>query len=66
MLVESLFFLPSHISIGVQLADIVAGAVWRKFEKNDDSYYNMFEPSQRRSASGIIEGYGIAKAPKYN
>jgi hypothetical protein len=65
-LVESLFFLPSHISVGVQLADIVAGAVWRKFEKNDDSYYKMFEPSLRRSASGVVEGYGIVKAPKYN
>ena len=63
-LVESLFFLPSHLSVGIQLADIVAGAVWRKFEKRDDFCFRQLEPSFRRSASGVIEGYGIIRFPK--
>lgn len=63
-LVESLFLQPSHQSIGIQLADMVAGAVWRKFERNDDSFYNMLEPSLRRSRGGQVGGYGIIKVPK--
>ena len=61
---ESLFFLPSDISVGIQLADMVAGAVWRKFEKNDDRCYKMLEPSIRKSPSGQIDGFGIVRFPK--
>jgi len=38
-LIETLFFLPSDLSVGIQLADMVAGAVWRKYEKEDDYYF---------------------------
>lgn len=62
-LVESLFFLPSDISVGIQLADMVAGAVWRKFEKNDDFCYKLLEPSIRKSPSGDVNGYGIIRFP---
>jgi Protein of unknown function (DUF3800) len=64
-LVESLFFLPSDISVGIQLADMVAGAVWRKYEKNDDSWYKHLEPSVRKHpTTGKVDGYGIVKFPK--
>ncbi len=63
-LVESLFFLPSETSVGVQLADMVAGAVWRKYEKGDDFWYRRLEPAIRKSAEGQVEGYGIIKFPK--
>jgi len=63
-LVESLFFQPSDISVGVQLADLVAGAVWRKFEKGDDFCYRQLEPSLRRSSTGNVDGHGIVKFPK--
>jgi hypothetical protein len=63
-LVESLFFQPSEISVGVQFADLVAGAVWRKFEKGDDYWYKKLEPSLRTSHGGSIDGYGIIKCPK--
>lgn len=63
-LVESLFFLPSHMSVGIQLADMVAGAVWRKYEKNDDFCYRLLEPALRKSSAGKVEGYGIIKYPK--
>lgn len=38
-LVESLFFVPSDLSIGIQLADMVAGAIWRKYEVGDGKYF---------------------------
>ena len=63
-LVESLFFQPSDLSTGIQLADMVAGAVWRKFEKNDDFCYRQLEPSLRRSPEGVVDGYGIIRFPK--
>lgn len=63
-LVESLFFLPSDKSVGIQLADMVAGAVWRKFEKGDDFWYGQLEPAIRKSNDGRVEGYGIIKHPR--
>ncbi len=63
-LVESLFFQPSNLSVGIQLADMVAGAVWRKFEKGDNTWFAACESAFRRSATGQIEGYGIVKFPR--
>ncbi len=63
-LVESLFFLPSETSVGIQLADMVAGAVWRKYEKQDDFWYKHLEPALRKSSDGKVEGYGIIKQPR--
>jgi len=65
-LIESLFLHPSHLSVGIQLADMVAGAVWRKFERNDDRWYGMLEPTFRRNAAGKVEGFGVVKFPKTN
>lgn len=62
--VEGLFVQPSHLSIGIQLSDLVAGAVWRKFERGDDTYFAQIESSFRRSPSGQIAGYGLIKQPK--
>lgn len=62
--VEGLFFTPSHMSVGVQLADMVAGATWRKFERGDESYFNKIAGSFRKSADGNINGYGLVKFPK--
>ena len=63
-LVESLFLQPSNLSVGIQLADIVAGAIWRKFERNDDRWYRMIEPAIRRGPGGAVDGYGIVRVPK--
>jgi hypothetical protein len=63
-ILESLLLQPSNLSIGIQFADIVAGAVWRKFERNDDRWFNLIEASFRKSATGQIDGYGIVKVPK--
>jgi hypothetical protein len=63
-LIEGLFLEPSNLSIGIQLADMVSGAGWRKYERNDDRWYRAVEPSFRRSSSGELLGYGIVKTPK--
>lgn len=63
-LIESLFLQPSHLSIGIQLADLVAGAVWRKFEREDDQWYVLMESSLRRSSLGEVDGFGLIKSPK--
>lgn len=63
-LIEGLFLAPSHLSIGIQLADVVVGAVFRNFEKGDDRWFNMLKPSWRCSPQGDIDGYGLIKFPK--
>lgn len=61
--VEGLFFAPSHMSIGIQLADMVAGATWRAFERNDPSFFDQIKMSFRAKPSGEIDGYGLVKFP---
>lgn len=63
-LIEGLFLEPSHLSVGIQLADLIAGAVWRKFERQDSRWYDLLEASLRRGPNGEVEGYGIIKMPK--
>lgn len=62
--IESLFFVPSHMSIGIQLVDMVAGAIWRAQSHGDRTWYDRLRPSIRSSASGQIDGYGISRFPK--
>jgi hypothetical protein len=63
--VETLFLLPSHNSVGIQLADMVAGAIGRKFNSADSLFYDQIEPSFRRSPGGKVDGYGIVKFPTH-
>jgi len=65
-LIESVLLQPSNLSIGIQFADLVAGAVWRKCERDDDRWYSMMRESLRRGPAGQVEGYGIIKVPKMN
>ena len=62
--IEGLFFSPSHLSIGVQLVDMVAGAIWRAQAHNDRTWFDRLRPSFRSSPSGQIDGYGMARFPK--
>jgi len=63
-LIEGLFLAPSHLSIGIQLADVAVGAVFRYFEQNDERWYKLLEPSWRKSPQGEKLGYGLIKFPK--
>jgi hypothetical protein len=42
----------------------VAGAVWRKFERDDDRWFTLIEKSFRRSRTGQVDGFGLVKVPK--
>jgi hypothetical protein len=44
-LIEGLFFSPSHHSIGIQFADLISGAVFRKFEHRDDRWHQLIRPN---------------------
>lgn len=62
-LIEGLFIAPSHLSVGVQLADMVAGAVFRAKKANDPRFFDQIRGSFRASPAGKIRGYGIVKFP---
>lgn len=62
-LVEGLFFAASHHSVGVQLADIVAGAIYR-YAKGDAQFYEKIKANFRKDSKGNISGYGLVKWPK--
>jgi hypothetical protein len=55
-LIEGLFFSPSHHSIGIQFADLISGAIFRNYEKQDDRWYKiirkkLWEPKPELSGS---------------
>lgn len=61
--VETIFLTPSEHSVGIQFADMVAGAIGRRFISNDATYYNLVSKSFRRSSGGVLGGYGEIKVP---
>lgn len=63
-LIEGLFIAPSHLSVGIQFADMVAGAVFRWIDKNDKRFFDKIKGAFRHSSKGTIEGYGLVKFPK--
>jgi hypothetical protein len=63
-LVEGLFIAPSHLSVGVQFADMVAGAVLRKEKANDSRFFDQISDTFRKSENGRIEGFGLISFPK--
>lgn len=62
--IETLFLTPSHNSVGIQFADMIAGAIGRKFNSKDEHFYRQIVQSFRKSPFGKIEGWGLAKFPK--
>ncbi len=63
-IVEGLFIAPSHLSVGIQLADMVAGAVFRAYKAQDKRFAEQIKGAFRTSAQGKIDGYGLVKFPK--
>lgn len=55
---ESLVFIDSQYSSGIQLADFCAGAIFKKFEDNINQFLDILMPAIR-SHSGKIDGVGI-------
>ena len=62
--VETIFLTPSHHSVGIQFADMVAGCIARKYNSGDDYFYDAIKGSLRTSAAGKVPGYGSIKVPK--
>ena len=62
--VESILLSPSHMSVGIQFADMVAGAIWRFHEHSDSGWLNSIKVAIRADGQGTIDGYGIARFPK--
>lgn len=63
-LIEGVFIAPSHLSVGIQFADMVAGAVYRKFVRNDSRFFDFIKTSFRKNQTGEINGYGLVRWPK--
>ncbi len=60
-LVEGILFQVSHYSVGVQIADFLAGALYQKDVREDDRYYKLWKPVLRKSPGGGISGYGYVR-----
>lgn len=56
---ESLVFIDSEYCSGIQCVDFCAGAIHKKFEANDDEFFNILLPAIRKNKSENIFGYGI-------
>jgi hypothetical protein len=66
-ILETIFLTPSHLSVGIQFADMVAGAIGRRFNSNQqgaDKFYNLIAGSFRKNPNtGAHEGYGLVRFP---
>jgi hypothetical protein len=62
-LIEGVFLAPSHLSVGIQIADMVGGAIYRKYNALDDRFFNQIKGAIRER-NGNIDGYGIVHWPK--
>lgn len=56
---ESLVFIDSSYSSGIQCVDFCAGSIHKKFEANDDKFFNLLLPAIRCNKEKNIYGYGI-------
>ncbi len=56
---ESLVFIDSSYSSGIQCADFCAGAIHKNFEANDNKFFNLLLPAIRKNKDNNIFGYGI-------
>lgn len=61
--IETVFLTPSHLSIGIQLADMVAGAIGRFANTGDRTYFDLIEGSLRARPDGNYNGFGLVKFP---
>jgi hypothetical protein len=62
--VETIFFSPSEVTIGLQLADMVAGAIHRSFQYGEHRFLEAIKPGFRSSPTGNIDSYGLVRMPK--
>jgi len=63
-ILEGLFIVPSHFSTGIQLADMIAGGIYRWFAKGDTRFFEQIKNSIRIRPDGNIDGYGVVTLHK--
>lgn len=63
-LIEGLFLQDSEHSIGIQIADFVAGSIHRAYAARDGSHASAIKAKIRTDASGEILGRGLILHPK--
>jgi hypothetical protein len=61
--IETIFLTPSHASVGIQFADMIAGAIGRGFNTGDWAHFLDIKTTIRAKANGEIVGHGIVKFP---
>jgi hypothetical protein len=61
-LIEGVFLAPSHFSVGIQLADMVAGAVYRNFTRQDSRYFDTIKQSLK--VDGVPTDYSLIRWPQ--
>lgn len=62
--VETIFLTPSHLSVGIQLSDMVAGAIGRALNSRDLKFAKQIKSAFRCQPNGNIEGFGFVRFPK--
>lgn len=62
--IEGLFLQDSCHSIGIQLADFVAGAIHRAYSTEDNELATIIKPRIRCKPDGNIQGHGIVHHPR--
>lgn len=63
-LIEGLFLQDSCHSIGIQLADFVAGAIHRAYSTKDADLATILKPRIRAKTDGSVLGHGIVHHPR--
>jgi hypothetical protein len=63
-LIEGLLLQDSCHSIGIQLADFVAGAIHRAYSTKDNDLAKSIRPRIRAKADGSVFGHGIVHHPR--
>ncbi len=62
--IEGLFLQDSCHSIGIQVADFVAGAIHRAYSTQDRDLAAILKPRIRQKPDGTIQGHGIIHHPR--
>ena len=62
-IIETIFFTESETSIGLQLVDFVAYAIFNCYEHNKCNRHNQILPKFDKGPNGRIYGYGIKVIP---
>ncbi len=63
-MIEGLLLQDSCHSIGIQLADFVAGAIHRAYSTEDAEIAKILKPRFRAKPDGTVQGHGIVHHPK--